>query len=203
MGENNPRRNAFANGSPADHHARLITVFHIRMAQLLLSVVNCSQHQHQQQQQQPDDAWLMGSWQRVLETCQGIAGLASEWNSAFCIAVDPAITFTTFTTLIFFDLQRKSLMPMVDSRSSALRERIDHDITVLHLQLRHFGRIWTQARLLALSFESFSQSVSGPLLYGHLVLIISRFEAPLHPRWLQFLSSARSVLDACRVQDTG
>ncbi|KAL4957339.1 hypothetical protein BDW69DRAFT_180663 [Aspergillus filifer] len=87
----NPRGNAFTNESPADHHARLITVFHLRMAQLLLSVVACGQHQHQQ----PVD-WLMGSWQRVLETCQDIAGLAAEWDSVFCIAVDPAIAITIF-----------------------------------------------------------------------------------------------------------
>ncbi|THC88807.1 hypothetical protein EYZ11_011745 [Aspergillus tanneri] len=181
----NPRRNAFANKTPIDHHARLITVFHLRMAQLLLSVVDCGQRRA--------DDWH-SSWQRVLETCQDIASLAGQWDSTFCLTVDPAITFTIFTTLIFLDLHRKSRTVPHNSLYSS----IDHDVTVLHLQLRHFGNIWTQARLLTLSFESFSESVSGPLSYNHLALILSRFEAPLHPRWLQFLSSARSVLEACQ-----
>ncbi|KAJ5535568.1 hypothetical protein N7513_008754 [Penicillium frequentans] len=106
--------------------------------------------------------------------------------------VDPAITFTIFTTLIFLDLHRKS-GPLLDG---SLRSSIDHDITVLHLQLKHFGTIWTQARLLTLSFESFSESLSGPVSYEHIILILSRFEAPLHPRWLQFLASGGPVLEA-------
>ena len=48
------------------------------------------------------------------------------------------------------------------------------------------------------SFESFSESVSGPLSYDHIALILSRFEAPLHPRWLQFLASAGPALKACQ-----
>lgn len=34
-----------------------------------------------------------------------------------------------------------------------------------------------------------------PLSYVHIHLIISRFEAPLHPRWLHFLSSAQAELE--------
>ncbi|KAI2889754.1 transcriptional regulator family: Fungal Specific TF [Aspergillus niger] len=180
----NPHRNAFINESPLAHHARLITVYHLRMAQLLLSVAECSARRA--------DDWL-SAWQRVLETCQDIAGLASQWDSAYCMTVDPAITFTIFTTLIFLDLQRKCELVATDD----LRSSIDHDITVLHLQLKHFGTIWTQARLLTLSFESFSESVTGPLAHNHIALILSRFESPLHPRWLQFLASARPALEAC------
>lgn len=105
------------------------------MAQLLLAVIDCGQ-------QQADD-WLE-SWQHVLETCQDIASLAANWDSAFCLTVDPAITFIIFTTLIFLKLQRKS-RPVLDS---SFHSSINHDITVLHLQLGHFGGIWTQARLL-------------------------------------------------------
>ncbi|KAL4811723.1 hypothetical protein BDW67DRAFT_179358 [Aspergillus spinulosporus] len=181
----NPRRNAFSNEAPAEHHARLITVFHLRMAQMLISLVICGQREA--------DDWL-SSWQRVLEACQDIAALTAQWDSAFCLIMDPAITFTIFTTLIFFDLHRKSGSMLDDG----LRASIEHDITVLHLQLKHFGSIWMQARLLALSFESFSQSVSGPLSYNHISLILSRFEAPLHPRWLQFLASAKPALEACQ-----
>ena len=131
----NPRRNAFANEAPVDHHARLVTAFHIRMAQLLISVVDCSERRA--------DDW-QSSWQRVLETCQDIAALTGQWDSAFCLAVDPAMAFTIFTTLIFFDLHRKSGTVL----DNGLRSSINHDITVLHLQLKQFASIWTQARLL-------------------------------------------------------
>jgi hypothetical protein len=107
----------------------------MRMSQLLLSVVECSQ-------QRAED-WLI-SWQRVLETCQDIASLAGQWDSAFCHTVDPAITFTIFTALIFLDLHRKSGTALEDD----VRDSMDHGITVLHLQLKHFGGIWTQAKLL-------------------------------------------------------
>jgi hypothetical protein len=135
----NPRRNSYANEAPIDHHERLITIFHLRMAQLLLSVVDCTNR--------GVEDWL-SSWQRVLEACQDIAALAGQWDSAFCLSVDPAITFTIFTALIFFDLQRKSGTALGDD----LRSSINHDITVLHLQLKHFGSIWTQAKLLTCKF---------------------------------------------------
>lgn len=136
----NPRRNAFSKETPVDHHARLITVFHLRMAQLLISLVDCGQRRA--------DDWL-SSWQRILETCQDVAELAGQWDSAFCLMVDPAITFTIFTTLIFLDLHRKSDLLLGDK----LRLNIDNDINVLYLLLKHFGAIWTQARLLTCKFS--------------------------------------------------
>ncbi|CEJ58407.1 hypothetical protein PMG11_07063 [Penicillium brasilianum] len=181
----NPRRNAFSDESHADHHARTITVLHLRMAQLLLSIADTGLRQ--------GDEWLL-SWQNVLETSQDIASIADQWDSSFCLAVDPAISFTIFTAMIFLDLHKKATIMAEHNHSSD----IDHHITVLHLQLQHFARIWTLPRLLKLSFESFSQSVSGPLSHRHITLILSRFEAPLHPRWLQFLSSANTVLADCQ-----
>ncbi len=155
----NPRRSAFANETPGDQHARLITVFHLRMAQLLLSLLMCGQRE-------AADDWL-ANWQRVLETCQDIAALAAQWDSAFCLAVDPAITFTIFTTLIFLDLHRKSGAVL----DNEVRVSIEHDITVLHLQLRHFGSIWTQARLLACRFpptQTAKRSCRGKISFEEL-----------------------------------
>ncbi|KAJ5099940.1 hypothetical protein N7532_006941 [Penicillium argentinense] len=180
----NQRRNAFSNESHVDHHARMITVLHLRLAQLLLSIADPGLGQ--------SDEWLT-SWERVLEACQDIASIADQWDSSFCLTVDPAISFTIFTALIFLDLHKKTTT-IVDHNLSS---DIDYHITVLRLQLQHFGNIWTLPRLLKLSFESFSQSVSGPLSYRHIALILSRFEAPLHPRWLQFLSSANILLADC------
>ncbi|OJJ36346.1 hypothetical protein ASPWEDRAFT_49871 [Aspergillus wentii DTO 134E9] len=181
----NPKRNAFSDETHAGHHARLITVFHLFMAQLLLSILGCGRTR--------EDEWLM-SWQRVLETCQDIASIAAQWDGSFCLQVDPAITFTIFTALIFIDLHRKSTAISTPS----LLSQIDHDRTVLRLHLEQYASFWTLPRLLTLSFESFSESVSGPLSHCQIALILSRFEAPLHPRWLQFLSSAQAVLDACQ-----
>lgn len=44
------------------------------------------------------------------------------------------------------------------------------------------------------SFKSFREMMIGPLSYMHIQLILSRFEAPVHPRWLHFLSSAQAEL---------
>jgi hypothetical protein len=46
------------------------------------------------------------------------------------------------------------------------------------------------------SFKGFRESVRGPLSADQILSIMSRFEAPLHPRWLHFLSSAQEGLDA-------
>ncbi|OAA52144.1 Transcription factor [Cordyceps fumosorosea ARSEF 2679] len=132
----NPRRRAFSNESPEEHHGRIITVFHIRMAHLLLAIVACGHRQA--------GDW-MTNWQRVLEACQDIATLASQWDSAFCNIVDPAITFTTFTALVFLDMHQKFDITM----DYDLLNSIHHGITIMHLQLKHFGSLWTQAKLLA------------------------------------------------------
>ncbi|GKZ18426.1 hypothetical protein AbraIFM66951_000985 [Aspergillus brasiliensis] len=184
----NPRRNALSNESHIDYHARMVTIFHLRMAQLLLSIVDCGQRQFA-------DECLTG-WERILEPCQDIASVADHWDSSFCLAVDPAVCFTFFTALVFLDLHRKTAAPGDTSTAEhdSSHGILDHHITVLSLQLQHFAKIWTLPRLLKLSFESFHQSVSGPLSHRHIALILSHFESPLHPRWLQFLSTAHTVL---------
>ncbi|KAL3433961.1 hypothetical protein BDV09DRAFT_196323 [Aspergillus tetrazonus] len=139
--------------------------------------------------------WLAG-WERIIEPCQDIASTAEHWDSAFCLAVDPAVSFTLFTALIFLDLHKKTTTTGITSTTANKPSSsiIDHHITILRLQIEHFAQIWTLPTLLKLSFENFHQSVSGPLTHGHIALILSHFEAPLHPRWLQFLSTAHTVL---------
>ncbi|KAL5365924.1 hypothetical protein BJX96DRAFT_21296 [Aspergillus floccosus] len=184
----NSRRNALSNESHVDYHARMVTILHLRMAQLLLSIVDCGQRQYV-------DGCLTG-WEQILEPCQDIASAADHWDSSFCLAVDPVVCFTFFTALVFLDLHRKTTA--TTDTSTAEHDPscgiLDHQITVLCLQLQHFAKVWTLPRLLKLSFESFNQSVSGPLSHRHIGLILSHFEAPLHPRWLQFLSTAHTVL---------
>ncbi|KAL4770213.1 hypothetical protein BDW60DRAFT_224444 [Aspergillus nidulans var. acristatus] len=195
----NTRRNAFANESYNDYHARMVTILHLRMAQLLLAIVDCGQRCGA-------DEWLAG-WERIIEPCQDMASIAEHWNSAFCLAVDPAVSYTLFTALIFLDLHKKTMTTRTTSATTnePISSIIDHHITILRLQLEHFAQIWTLPRLLKrklissqniteLGLYSFHQSVSGPLTHGHIALILSHFEAPLHPRWLRFLSTAHTVL---------
>jgi hypothetical protein len=41
----NPKRNIFTHESYADHHARLVTVLHLFMMKLILSILRCSRQQ--------------------------------------------------------------------------------------------------------------------------------------------------------------
>ncbi|KAL3466172.1 hypothetical protein BJX64DRAFT_251006 [Aspergillus heterothallicus] len=185
----NTRRSAFTNEPHIDYHARMVTILHLRMAQLLLSIVGCGQRRG------PEE-WLIG-WERILEPCQDIASVVEHWDSSFCLTVDPAVCFTLFTALVFLDLHRKTATTgtaSMTTQNGTNTSVIDHHITILRLQLEHFARIWTLPRLLKLSFESFNQSVSGPLSHRQIAMILSHFEAPLHPRWLHFLSTAHTVL---------
>ncbi|CAK7204899.1 hypothetical protein SEUCBS139899_007661 [Sporothrix eucalyptigena] len=173
----NPRRNALTNESQVHHHARMITVLHLRMSQLLLSIADPRLKQN--------DQW-MACWQRILEACQDIAAVADQWDSSYCLSVDPAICFVIFTALAFLDLHRK-----MDIAEPHRTTELEHHVTVLLLQLKHFANIWTVPKLLKLSFESFQQSIFGPIPSGYVAHILSRFEVPFHPKWLQFLSTAR------------
>lgn len=135
----NPNRNAFSNESHVDHHARLVTVLHLRMAQLLLAVLNCGKGEESDRPM---------SWQQVLEASQDIASIAGQWDNSFCLKVDPAISFIFFTALIFLDLHKKSTAISIPDLVSS----IDHHMTVLRLQLEQFASIWTLPKLLARKF---------------------------------------------------
>lgn len=142
-------RNAFSNESRVDHHARMITVFQLRAAQLLLAIAESVLRL--QGGSDDDDGWL-ASWQRVLETCQDIASMADQWDTSFCLAVDPAISITIFMVLIFLDLHKKTATSTNSveegEEKHTFRSEVDHHVTILHLLLRHFGDIWTISRLL-------------------------------------------------------
>ena len=132
----NPRRNAFTNETGRDHHARLITLFHLTMGRLLLSIMNCGGCEEGQE-------WIL-SWQQVLEACQDMASLSEQWNSSHNLEVDPAISFIIFTALIFLDIQKKSANPLVRDARSA----IEYSEKVLLMQLEQFASIWTLPKLL-------------------------------------------------------
>ncbi|KAH4801191.1 hypothetical protein HBI24_215600 [Parastagonospora nodorum] len=178
----NPKRNAFSNESHADHHARIVTLFQLLMARLLLALLQCGALL--------DEQWLI-SWQEVLEICQNIACIAEQWDSSFCVKVDPAISFVVFTTLVFLDIHGKS----ITTPDGTLRVQIEHDKTVLRLMLEQFATIWTLPRLLKLSYVTFSESIPGSLTDRHIKRIILRFDAPLHSRWLQFLADPHKYLN--------
>ncbi|KAF5263757.1 hypothetical protein FOXYS1_5490 [Fusarium oxysporum] len=136
------------------------------------------------------DDWTL-SWQRVLETCQNIAGIAEKWDSNYTLTVDPALSLISLTALVFLDIHKK----YTESTNTYLISEIENCELLLLLQLEQFSAHWKLPSLLILSFKSFKESVTGPLSYPHIQLILSRFESPLHPRWLQFLSSAQTHLE--------
>ncbi|PVI03656.1 hypothetical protein DM02DRAFT_716743 [Periconia macrospinosa] len=181
----NPKRNAFSQEAHSDHHARLVTVLFLLFSRLALAILSCNG--------EPEETWLL-RWQQVLETCQDIASIATQWNSLFCVKVDPAVSFIIFTALVFLDLHEKS----TSISSLTVQSQIRHDKTVLRLQLTQFATLWTLPRLLNLSYATFSESIQGPLTDQQIRSILLRFEAPLHPRWLQFLSHPQEYFDNCQ-----
>ncbi|PKK43361.1 hypothetical protein CI102_12213 [Trichoderma harzianum] len=182
----NTRRNAFSNETGPDHHARLVTLFHLNLVQFLLSVINCYRREQ-------DDEWIL-RWQRVYEACQDLASISEQWNSSHNLRVDPAISMIIFAALIFLDVHKKSASALVWGSHSS----IEHSERVLMMQLEQLATIWTLPRLLTLSLKSFRESVSGPLSFSHIQYILSHFEAPLHPRWLHFLSTTQPGLNECQ-----
>jgi hypothetical protein len=136
----NPMRNAFTHERASEHHARLVNVFHLSMARLLLSLMRCASREE-------GNEWLL-SWQQVLETCQDITSLSEQWNDAFSLSVDPAISFILFTALIFLNLHKR----FAAVATSAICTHIEHCENVLLLHLEQFAIAWTLPRLLIREF---------------------------------------------------
>lgn len=203
----NTDRNALAGESQSNHHARLVTIFHLSFAQLLLGVLNCRAEE--------GDEWTR-SWQKILENCQDIARAAAQWDSSFCVRVDPAINLVLLTALIFLEVHKKT---SVSSTAMNLEPSIKHDQTIIRLLLDQFAKIWTFPRLiicknnpsedsilvlalantkLPVSFKSFRESfsgVSGSLSQRQVKAILLSYKGPLHPRWVQFLASVRTIVN--------
>ncbi|KAL6886768.1 hypothetical protein GGI43DRAFT_426348 [Trichoderma evansii] len=180
----NPMRNALQNESPMMHHARLVSTLHLHMSKLLIALLCCGQCAE-------GEEWLL-AWQQVLETAQDIATILAQWNPTYSLCVDPAICFIIFTALIFIHIHTKTEIVSYSHLTNLGRHE-----SVLLLQLEHFARHWTLSRLLILSFKGVKETLKGPLSGRHIQYIISHFEAPLHPRWLQFLSSIQINLENC------
>lgn len=132
----NTRRNAFANESGMDHHARLVTLFHLTMARLLISLIRCPSHEE-------EDQWLL-CWQQVLEACQDMAAISEQWLSSYTLKVDPAISIIIFTALVFLDIHKKSAHALPVNQDSS----VHHYEAMLFMHLEQFAAVWTLPRLL-------------------------------------------------------
>lgn len=132
----NTDRNALAGETQSNHHARLVTIFHLSFAQLLLGVLNCRGEE--------GDRWTQ-SWEKILENCQNVARAAAQWDSSFCVRVDPAISLVLLTALVFLEIHKKT---SVISTSANLEASIKHDQTIIRLLLDQFAKIWTLPRLI-------------------------------------------------------
>lgn len=201
-----PSRNVFESESAPDHHLRLVTIHHILMAQILITICHC--------RRLPEgDDWVH-SWQRVLELCQDVVALARQWNSSFCLSVDPALSIIAFVSLVFLDLHIKFATGTNEtSASSTLLAELEHCETILLLFLERFGESWTLSRLLIcqcpphvlginllaadnaseVSFRGFKEALPGSIKYRQVQAILRHFDSPLHPRWLTFLQSAGDI----------
>lgn len=140
----NPMRNVFTHERASEHHARMVNILHLSMARLFISLMRCDSREE-------GNEWLL-SWQQVLETCQDIAYLSEQWNSAFSLSVDPAISFILFTALIFLNLHKR----FAAVATSAICPRIEHCENVLLLHLEKFAITWTLPRLLICEFITVS-----------------------------------------------
>lgn len=132
----NPGRNAFMNESNTNHHARLASVLHLHMAQLLAALASCYYLPE-------GDDWTL-SWQRVLETCQNIAGIAEKWDSNYTLTVDPALSLISLTALVFLDIHKK----YTESTNTYLISEIENCELLLLLQLEQFSGHWKLPSLL-------------------------------------------------------
>ncbi|RLL97432.1 hypothetical protein CFD26_105863 [Aspergillus turcosus] len=133
-------RNAFANESSVDHHARLVCLLHLHAARLLNAIAF---------DLADDSAWTT-SWEQSLALSEDIVAVIREWDSRYCSTVDPAICLIVFCTLILLYLHE---MHESTPKMPALCERLQAERNILLLFLEQFARIWALPRSLKGSLQ--------------------------------------------------
>lgn len=137
----NPKRNALANESSFAHHYRLVTNAFTLTARMIMALGHCGRLED-------GEAWLE-QWQQVLEICQEVSAIAQNWNTRFCLSVDPAICIIVFISLVFLELHYRFAGGVGGhSASPGLRKEIENCEAMLLLFLDQFAKIWTLPRLL-------------------------------------------------------
>lgn len=136
----NPMRNALTRETQLEHHSRLVSILHLHMARLIIAIYNCGTLED-------GEEWLL-KWQQILDSAQEIAMVTEQWNTAYTLSVDPAISFIIFTALVFVHLHKKSSLPR-----EIPPDDLEHAETVLLLHLEHFANIWTLPRLLIRAYH--------------------------------------------------
>ncbi|RHZ50509.1 transcription factor domain-containing protein [Aspergillus thermomutatus] len=161
-------RNAFANESSVDHHARLVCLLHLHTARLLNAITF----------DPSDDSMWTTSWQRSLAHSEDIVAVIREWDSRYCSTVDPAICLIVFSTLILLYLHE---MHEATPKMPALSERLQAERNILLLFLEQFARIWALPRSLKAAFEEFTSAVHGPLSSHDIGQLLTRVPGPFRP----------------------
>ncbi|KAF7125585.1 hypothetical protein CNMCM5793_001802 [Aspergillus hiratsukae] len=161
-------RNAFANESSVDHHARLVCLLHLHAARLLNTITF---------DLSDDLAWTT-SWQRSLAHSEDIVAVIREWDSRYCSTVDPAICLIVFCTLILLYMHE---MHEAAPKMAALSERLRAERNILLLFLEQFARIWALPKSLKASFEKFSSAVHGPLSSHDIAHLLRQVPGPFQP----------------------
>lgn len=145
-------RNAFAKETNVSHHARLICLLQLRAARLL-NAINCDV---------ADEVEWANSFQSTLAHAQDIVAVVRQWDSRYCLTVDPAICFIIFSVLVLLHLH--SIHDQ--STQFGILERLESEKSLLLLFLNQFARTWAlpkslkgknlvrMARIIALTMPS-------------------------------------------------
>ncbi|GFG20364.1 NADPH-dependent 1-acyldihydroxyacetone phosphate reductase [Aspergillus udagawae] len=174
-------RNAFANESSLDHHARLVCLIHLHAARLLNTITF---------DLSDNSAWT-SSWERSLAHSEDIVAVIREWDSRYCSTVDPAICLIVFSTLILLYLHE---IHEATPGMLALSERLQAERDILLLFLEQFARIWALPRSLKASFDKFASVVHGPLSSYDIGQLLIQVPGPFRP-WRGLLGLAPNPRD--------
>ncbi|GAQ11818.1 NADPH-dependent 1-acyldihydroxyacetone phosphate reductase [Aspergillus lentulus] len=182
-------RNAFANESSVDHHARLVCLLHLHAARLLNTITF---------DPSDDSAW-MTSWERSLAHSEAIVAVIREWDSRYCSTVDPAICLIVFCTLILLYLHE---IHEATPGMPALSERLQAERNILLLFLEQFAKVWALPSSLKASFEKFTSVVHGPLSSYDIGRVLIQVPGHFRP-WRGLLGLAPNPRDPLTPQEPG
>ncbi|KAF2193177.1 hypothetical protein K469DRAFT_653063 [Zopfia rhizophila CBS 207.26] len=175
----NEARNVTSNETSAGYNNRLVSLLKFHAARLLIYLPT---------DMQSNEGEWRSRWQQNFECCSNLVSIFRQWDTSSLFAVDPAVCFMAFATLLLLHLHSLYHWDL----GQQFRDQVARHKGLVKLFLGQFANFWRLPQFLLVCFDRITESMSTPLVPEQIDKLLGRFQSPLHPKVLSSLNLSQS-----------